>query len=77
MTRPGEVPIASDKVQYFKELANERLSGAGSGFGSGDALGVEISIQSVDRGIEYQMAIGAVFQVALDLALDRSRKATF
>ena len=72
----GGAAANTDKVKYFKELADERLGGAGASLGPGDALRAEISIQSVDCGIEDQMAIGAVFQMALDLAFDGSRKAT-
>lgn len=77
MTRGGEEVDQADKVQYFIELRGRRLSGADSGFSSGDALSAEVPLKRVDCRVQYEVAVRAVFQVALDFTLDRSRKATF
>jgi len=51
--------------------------GAGARFDPGSALGAEIPVQSVDGGVQNQMAIGAHLQMALDLTFDGRRESPF
>jgi len=56
---------------FLNELGPEVSGGAKTGFGSGSPLGTEIFLERVDSGVQNHVAIGAGFQVALDLAFDR------
>ena len=64
------------KLQFFNELRGELLGSARTGFGAGNALGAEIPIQRIDSRVQNEVAVGAGFQVALDLALDGRGEAT-
>jgi hypothetical protein len=71
-----KVPKWHIKLQCFKELAGDRLSGARTGLGTGSAFGAEIPVECVDGRVQNQVAVGAGFQMALNLAFNGLREAT-
>jgi len=60
----------SSKLLIENELARESSGGARTGFSPGNALGAEIAVQGVHGRVQNQVAIGASFQMALDLDFD-------
>jgi hypothetical protein len=65
---------ANIKLQNFNKLAVEKSGSARAGFGTGSALRAEILVQRVDSGVQNQVAVGAAFQMVLDLAFNGRRE---
>ena len=64
----------SGKLQSLNELAMEKLGGARARFGTSGTLRAEIPVQRVDGRVQNQVAVGAAFQMALDLAFNGGRE---
>jgi hypothetical protein len=62
--------VAQTKLLFFNELARKSSSGARTGFGTGNAFRAKIPVQCIDSRVQNQVAVGASFQMALNLDFD-------